>query len=628
MIKMQKLAIAIVLMCIGATFLTAIPGVSAKVTPDNCKETDAGVWCAKTLMSASEKFDGVNYGDADNDGKLEVVASGLSGEVWMAKYISKEWTAQVLWSNPGELLQPAVGDVDNDGKNEVIVGGMVAGPEADTGAGQVALIKGSGNHWVGTRIYTDNFMVHGIHFGDFDPDHPGNEIVIGTFGHNMTELAYTDGKWVVTPMMQAGHKVRTVVVGDLDDDGQNEVLGVSKDQNIYIVKKVNHVWTSKIIYTDPIDGPARGGYGDYDGDGITDIVVSGDSTDLALIKRTGNNWSGSVIFEDSDGMRGARIGDAYDGHPGNEIYGAGYSGNVTMHYQVNGAWKHYLLFHDIGRLHDLKIGDVDPDHPGNELLTCGYSNRVTIVAQYHPDFSVDMTPSGYDVIEKTEVSFKTTISSKDFYTDNLNVAVEGLPTGATAALSSNALALTTEKAVVTVTISIPSTVANGNTTFTVKVTGTAGTKTATGYLNVKRTVGTTVTALTAAQSVKVGQTVTYNFAVKNTGNLPDTFDLTVSSQNGFVLTSSMSKTPVLQPGANVTVSVTVTMPKTTSIKTDVLTLKATSDFDAKTSDSKTVTTTIKKENKTTNICGGVIWASILMCLGAVGAVGYLRPRRS
>jgi hypothetical protein len=69
------------------------------------------------------------------------------------------------------------------------------------------------------------------------------------------------------------------------------------------------------------------------------------------------------------------------------------------------------------------------------------------------------------------------------------------------------------------------------------------------------------------------------------------------------------------------------MPKTTSVKTDVLTVKATSEFDQKTSDTKTVTTTIKPATKSGNICGSIIWASILMCLGAVGAAGYLKPRR-
>jgi hypothetical protein len=627
-IGMRKPTTIMVLVCLGASILTAfLPVVTAKVTPDNCLETETGTWCSKTILTESEKFDGVNFGDVDNNGKLDVVGVGLSGQVWVARYVNHEWTAQKIWDNPGELLQPAVGDVDNDGKNEIVVGGMVAGPEADTGAGQVTMLKGSGTQWTATRIYTSEFMVHGIDVGDFDPDHPGIEIVIGTFGYNMTELAYTNSKWVDTLMLKAGHKVRTVVVGDADDDGKNEVTGISKDGNVYIVKKVSGAWTNKVVYTDTVDGVARGGIGDYDGDGVTDIVTSGDSADLALVKRTGTTWSGSVIFHDSDKMRGDKIGDVYDGHPGNEIVGAGYSGNVTMHYQVGTAWKHVLLFHDMGRLHDLKIADVDPDHPGIEIITCGYSNRVTIVAQYHPNFSVDMTPKGYSVIDKTEVAFTVTVSSKDYYTDDLNVAVTGLPTGATATVSTGLVTLTSEKAVVTVTVKVPSTVANGNTTFTVKVTGQAGSKNVTGWLKVLRTVAPKVTAPTAGETAKKGQAVTYTFQVQNSGNMADTFDIVATSSNGLPLTVSMMATPALQPGASVTVSVTMTISKDTKAKTDQLTLKATSKFDGTTANSGSVTTTIKEASTGGGVCGGVIWVSMLASLGAVGVVGYLRPRR-
>ena len=626
---MKKSTTILVLICLGASILTAfLPVVTAKVTPDNCLETETGTWCAKTILTESEKFDGVNFGDVDNDGKLDVVGVGLSGQVWVARYVSHEWTAQKLWDNPGELLQPAIGDVDNDGKNEIVVGGMVAGPEADTGAGQVTMLKGSGTQWTATRIYTAEAMVHGIHMGDFDPDHPGNEIVIGTFAYNMTELAYTNGKWVDTLMFKAGHKVRTVVVGDVDGDGKNEVTAASKDQNVYITKKVNHVWVTKSVYYDPIDGVARCGIGDFDGDGIVDIVTNGDSQDMAYIHGLGNsNYTGTVIFHDSDKGRGAKIGDVYDGHPGNEIVSTGYSGNVTLHYLVGTTWKHVLLYHDVGRLHDLKLADVDSDHPGIEIITCGYSNKVTVVAQYHPDFSVDMTPKGYSVIDKTEVAFTVTVSSKDYYTDDLSVAVTGLPTGATVTFSTGLVTLTAEKAVVTVTIKVPSTVANGNTTFTVKVTGQAGSKNVTGWLNVLRTVSPKVTALAAGETAKKGQSVTYTFKVENSGNMADTFDIVASSSNGLPLTVSMAATPALQPGASVTVSVTMTISKDTKAKTDQLTLKATSKFDGTTANSGSVTTTIKEASTGGGVCGGIIWVSMLASIGAVGVVGYLRPRR-
>lgn len=629
----RKSMTIIVLICLGASIMTAfLPAVPAKVTPDNCLETEAGTWCSETVASDTDKFDGLNVGDADNDGMVDIIGVGLSGKVWMAKYINKEWVTSVIWSNQGELLLPYVGDADNDGKNEVVVVGMVAGPEADTGAGQVTMLKGSGTNWVATRIHTDAYMVHGVSIGEFDPDHAGNEVVVGTFGWNMTEIALTGGQWISTTIMHmnitapaTAGKVRTAWIADVDGDGKNEITAMSKNWEGYIVKKSGGVWVNKTIYRDT-GGLARCGTGDYDGDGVIDIVASGDSKKLSLIKRTGSDWTGNVIFTDSDQMRGAQIFDVYDGHPGNEILGAGYSGNVTIHYQVGTDWKHVIVFHDTGRLHDVKAGDVNGDGK-IELITVGYSNRMTVISQKHPDFSVDMTPKGEKVVQKTEVTFTATVTSKDFYTDNLNVVVEGLPTGATATLSASSVTLTAEKAVVTVTIKVPASVANGNTTFTVKVTGMAGTKTATGYLDVQRTIKPTVVAPALGQEVKKGQSVTYTFSVKNDGNIPDSFDINVTSQNGFQFPAVMNKTQELQPGTNTTVSVTVTVPKATSAKTDVLTLKATSRFDGKTIATGTVTTTVKEDKKPGGICGGIIMAGVLVSVGIVGLVGYLRPRR-
>ena len=624
---MRKLTVIIVLICVGVSFMSALqPVVTAKVTPDNCRETDAGVWCAKTIMSDTEKFDGLGVGDVNNDGKLEIVGVGLAGKVWIAQYINHEWAPQVIWENPGELLLAAVGDADNDGKNEIVVVGMVAGPEADTGAGQVTLLKQTGNHWAATRIFTDPAMVHSVAIGHFDPDRQGNQVVVGTFSYNMTEIFWNGTGWQWANMMTAGHKIRTVFIADADNIGQNEVLAASKDANVYIVKKVNGVWTNRSVYKDT-DGVARLEVGDYDGDGQNEIVADGDGAHLVYLHRSGTTWTGKVIFDDSDEMRGAWIGDAYDGHPGNEIVAAGYSGNVTMHYLVGTEWKHVLLFHDVGRLHYVRIADIDPDHPGNEVLTCGYSDRLTLLTQVHPDLGVDMSPKGYNIVDKTEVGFTATITSKDFYTDNIDISVEGLPTGVTVTLSATTVALTAEKAAVTITMKVPATVANGNTTFTVKATGQAGTKTVTGWLNILRTVSPKVTGPTAGQTVTKGQSVTYSYTVQNNGNLPDTFDIVVTASSGSTFTVSLNPTPQLQPGASVTVSVTLSVPKDSKAASDILTLKATSRFDGKTTDSGSVTTTIKAPTTNNNICGGIIWFSILLTLGAVGIAGYLRPRR-
>jgi predicted dehydrogenase len=42
----------------------------------------------------------------------------------MAKYVNTGWITSTIWENPGELLLPYVGDADNDGKNEIVVVGI------------------------------------------------------------------------------------------------------------------------------------------------------------------------------------------------------------------------------------------------------------------------------------------------------------------------------------------------------------------------------------------------------------------------------------------------------------------------------------------------------------------------
>ena len=134
-------AIGVVMMFIGAAVLTTfLPAATAKVTPDNCLETEAGTWCSETVLSDTQKYDGVNIGDADNDGKLEILGVGLSGKVWMAEYVNKEWVTQTIWENPGELLLPYVGDADNDGKNEVVLA-TGKGDRTKPGSSYVVLVR-------------------------------------------------------------------------------------------------------------------------------------------------------------------------------------------------------------------------------------------------------------------------------------------------------------------------------------------------------------------------------------------------------------------------------------------------------------------------------------------------------
>jgi len=614
-------------------FAGLVPGLmtssTAQMSISPCLETEYGTWCGQTVLNDVKKFDGIAIGDADNDGINDIVGVGLSGKVMMASKIGGEWQTRTVWESPGELIIPAIGDADNDGLNEIVVVGMVAGPEADTGAGQVAIIEGAGNYWTATRIHTDSLMIHGVAIGDIDPDHPGNEIVTGGFDHNMTLIWGSGSSWQYERMMTAEHKIRTVVIGDVDGDGAGEVVAASKDNKVYLVEKDGASWKHQVVFTDPDAGEARCAFGDYTGNGNMDIVAGGDSSQLALATRSGDTWSGNIVWKDSDKLRGTWIGDVYDGRVGNEIITAGYSGNVTMHFQESDVWKHTLVYHTDNRLHHVLIGEVDIDHPGLEIITTGYSNRVTVIAQYHPDFEMEMTPEGdIDVVDQTSVYLKVIFTAKDFYAGTLTFKAEDLPDGVTAAFSPDTVDLTGTSAV-TVTLTVPVTTANGKTTFKVTATDSTSSKSVTKALNIDRKVIPSVEGPGTGVDVEKGQKVMYTFKVMNKGNLPDSYHIEVTSSNGFEVTKSMYKTATLQPGDSVNVAVTMSVPKDTKEKTDILELKARSTHDGTTVDAASVTTTIKKpatEPGNGPSCGSIITFSVILCIGMVGTV-WMRRRK-
>jgi uncharacterized membrane protein len=278
-------------------------------------------------------------------------------------------------------------------------------------------------------------------------------------------------------------------------------------------------------------------------------------------------------------------------------------------------------------LHHVLIGEVDPNHDGLEIITAGYSNTVTVIGQYHPDFEMDLTPSGHMVVDEKKVTFKATITSEDYYTDDIDIEVTGLPAGATATFSSDPLILTTNKAVVTITIDLGTGLANGNHTFTVRTTGVAGVEEEDGYININKVIQPSVIGPVAGQEVVKGQSIAYTFEVKNKGNVPDSFNIALTSSAGLDVTPSMSKTPVLQPGQSVNVGVVVKVAKDTKGKTDTLTLKATSTSDGTTMDSAIVTTDLKKPEETSGTsCASTIMATVMLAIAGMSGI-FVRRRR-
>jgi hypothetical protein len=96
---------------------------------DKISNTCAG-WHSKIVANANESYIGwdVEIGDADNDGKNEILTTGCpSSALYVSKLENNVWNTKMMINNlaktfPGMGLTVKVIDLNNDGANEIILG--------------------------------------------------------------------------------------------------------------------------------------------------------------------------------------------------------------------------------------------------------------------------------------------------------------------------------------------------------------------------------------------------------------------------------------------------------------------------------------------------------------------------
>ncbi|MGD2086189.1 MAG: VCBS repeat-containing protein [Candidatus Aminicenantes bacterium] len=195
------------------------------------------VWDSGNALSGELGAVALFVGDADSDGKSEIIAGtgwrpGYNGKIYVFENTGDN-TYKEVW-NSGSTLSDcvetgAVGDLDKDGKREIIVGSGDLDPQVhvfeNTGDNSYALVWDSGDFF-----HRQLFMT----IGDADKDGNGEIIaggedrLIGVFenaGDNSYRLAWA------SPLMP--YFVNYVFIGDQDNDGQREIIAACDDRFYY-----------------------------------------------------------------------------------------------------------------------------------------------------------------------------------------------------------------------------------------------------------------------------------------------------------------------------------------------------------------------------------------------------------
>jgi len=210
-----------------------------------------------------------------------------------------------------------------------------------------------------------------------DPDNDGdNEIVSGDAAKQIIvykKVADTWGQLVV--ISDAGATIMDLEIGDADNDVKNEIVVVTGegDARVLVLNGSGNSWTMHVIDSIMAGYGTTITIGDADNDGENEIVVGTTDSDLYLYEGSGDSWTKRVLSTDLEGkILGIAIGDA-DNDDNNEIIAGSYGKNLYMFYGAGSSWTNVTLGSDLGwPVRDVAIGDADNDGENEIVVGAGH----------------------------------------------------------------------------------------------------------------------------------------------------------------------------------------------------------------------------------------------------------------
>ncbi|MHA2428246.1 MAG: FG-GAP repeat domain-containing protein [Candidatus Hermodarchaeia archaeon] len=200
-------------------------------------EYESGSWNEFYIEDNLGECDGIEIADIDQDGLNELVYAGMGGAYQVLSYYKFD---SGIWTR-FDILDPPTswgidtGDVDNDGKTEIAWGAYGAGAPQN----EVRVYKLEETGWFEHIVsdvpggWTDETHGTGIYhvaIGDLDNDGL-NELAIGLHDtptrpseQTIRYYEFNSGSWIEYNVSDPDVSVEVVVIGDIDNDGENELL--------------------------------------------------------------------------------------------------------------------------------------------------------------------------------------------------------------------------------------------------------------------------------------------------------------------------------------------------------------------------------------------------------------------
>ncbi len=343
---------------------------------------DQGVFTETNSDLTGIGYGSVQWGDYDNDGDLDILATGANEE--NRTFIFRNDNLEFVDINPNieyfdSYSSACWGDYDNDGDLDVFI----------TGGWNSKLYRNEGQDtFIDTEIEFMMLASSRAVWGDYDKDNDLDLLLTGDTGGGMVMYCYinNEGDFEGIEFANMGLASGSVDWGDYDSDGDLDILimgfnnYIEPDARIYRNDGTN-IFHNIYAGLPPV-ALGTASWGDNDNDGDLDILITGKFSGCGAFASSVYENMGNDNFNDiSAGLTNAERSCASWGDFDNDtdldiiLTGGSYTGGRFTHIYRN----------------DMSLPNILPDAPVN--LTSDFVNN-EIVLSWDPGFDAQTPESG------------------------------------------------------------------------------------------------------------------------------------------------------------------------------------------------------------------------------------------
>ena len=307
-------------------------------------DANGTTWNHTVVESTGVVIYAVATGDLSGDGVADIVAGSASASIH--RYLNNNWTTWNASSTAttSNVRAIALGDMDGDDDIDIVFaedGGLVTMHRNDGTNGTV---------WSTVTVkYLSGVVFRTIAVGDMDGD--GDlDVVTGDESGEVYVHHNVDGTgstWSTTTVYTTSKDFYALDVGDIDGDGDLDIVSGCQDKRVRFhanADRIGTTWTTSIIY---VSGGITWSLdvSDVDDDGYLDVVI-GDSANVVKYIRNlgeGSSWVITAVYVATDDPWSVAVADA-DADGDGDILSAGLDYQVSLIKNDDGFWYDYGIW--------------------------------------------------------------------------------------------------------------------------------------------------------------------------------------------------------------------------------------------------------------------------------------------